>query len=260
MVDDLKAAQSLFQASISLQILKESLQRRRFLVYVQCSSQYSRVELLSPNRNFDVMLNYYDEVPPVIPSDTELAVFQRGTKCTAIWKLLQCRPDLLKRYEYVLFLDDDIFVSAENIGRMFREMAQDSIHLAQPCLSDDSPGAWPALKNRGLGGQLALVNAIEIMMPCLSRAAILEGGWVFENSVSGYGVDLLLCSYLSRKSGFNSYLFGSIIARHERNIDQTNGRFYKYLRENGIDPLRELSLITSTYGLTAMFYRIYPSA
>ncbi|ODR96796.1 hypothetical protein AUC71_04310 [Methyloceanibacter marginalis] len=94
------------------------------------------------------------------------------------------------------------------------------------------------------------------MMPCLSRRALKEAAWVFKESVSGYGVDLLLGAYLSRRFGIDTFVIGSVVATHQRPIDQRDGAFYKFLRSQRIDPLEELRVITKLFGLSLEIYRI----
>ena len=52
----------------------------------------------------------------------DIAVHQAGTKTTAIRRLMELRPDLLLRYQAVLFLDDDVEIGAEGIDALFRAM------------------------------------------------------------------------------------------------------------------------------------------
>ena len=69
-------------------------------------------------RDYDVLLNCYQAADADPRADA--VVFQAGTKTTAIRRLLDERPDLLLRYEAVLFLDDDVEIGAARHRRAVR--------------------------------------------------------------------------------------------------------------------------------------------
>ena len=75
---------------------------------------------LEEPRSYDVLLNYYHEGS--VHPKADIAVHQAGTKTTAIRRLMELRPDLLLRYQAVLFLDDDVEIGAEGIDALFRAM------------------------------------------------------------------------------------------------------------------------------------------
>ena len=122
----------------------------------------------------------------------DIAVVQAGTKTTAIRRLMELRPDLLLRYQAVLFLDDDVEIGAEGIEALFRAMAAEKLDLAQPALTADSATAYPFLKRPSAGAGVMRVSSVEIMAPALTRRALECANWVFAESVSGWGSDLLL--------------------------------------------------------------------
>lgn len=254
---ELDKAQRRFRASIKLSILRDTETPRRFLVFVQCSSRFDPKQLATFNRSFDLMLNYYDAAPQNPPHQAQIVTQQSGTKTTAIWKLLEESPEVFYRYDLIFFLDDDIVISAEEVDRLFLIMTKSSMELAQPCISYDSAGSWPAVRENGLNGHTIMTNAVEIMMPCISGRSLREASWVFGTSVSGYGADLLLSNYLWRKSSVPSFVVGSVVARHERDIDRKEGALYRYLTMQGIDPLEELRMISSCYGIPPSIYRVH---
>ena len=122
----------------------------------------------------------------------DIAVVQAGTKTTAIRRLMEFRPDLLLRYQAVLFLDDDVEIDAAGIDALFRAMTAEKLDLAQPALTADSATAYPFLKRPSAAGGVMRVSSVEIMAPALTRRALECAHWVFAESVSGWGSDLLL--------------------------------------------------------------------
>ena len=122
----------------------------------------------------------------------DIAVHQAGTKTTAIRRLMELRPDLLLRYQAVLFLDDDVGIGAEEIDAFFRAMTDEKLDLAQPALTADSATAYPFLKRPSAGSGVMRVSSVEIMAPALTRRALESANWAFAESVSGWGSDLIL--------------------------------------------------------------------
>jgi hypothetical protein len=251
--EDLRKAQDEFRKSVDLEVHRESPRgSRRFLVFIQASRALRR-DFLYGERDFDVLLNFYDGAPVANWPGIEHVVSQRGTKSTAIAKLLEARPDLLLRYDAVLFLDDDIVVSSPALSRFFAEMEGAGLDLAQPSLTTDSTCVWPVLKQPAVGQGVRLVNAVEIMMPAATRFTLERAGWTFGQAISGYGVDLLLGHEVVDRLGRKAGVIGSVIALHKKPIDDRNGDFYRFMRSLGINPKHELWIIMKEFGIEAAF-------
>ena len=187
---ELRARQDRFYADGRLRIEREAGHpERNVLVFVQCGPGFDAAYLEEP-RSYDVLLNYYHEGS--VHPKADIAVVQAGTKTTAIRRLMELRPDLLLRYQAVLFLDDDVEIGAEGIEALFRAMTAEKLDLAQPALTADSATAYPFLKRPSVGAGVMRVSSVEIMAPALTRRALESAKWVFAELVSGWGGDLLL--------------------------------------------------------------------
>ena len=169
-LQELRARQERFYAAGRLRIEREApYTGRKFLVFVQCGEGFDASYLHEP-RGYDVLLNYFDESAPNPLGDTVL--YQAGTKTTSARRLLELRPDLLLRYEAVLFLDDDVEIRAEDIDALFATMAREGLDLAQPALTANSKSAWPYLKKPRAEDQTFRVSSVEIMAPVFTRRAL----------------------------------------------------------------------------------------
>lgn len=196
-------------------------------------------------RTWDLLVNYYDAAG-FRPGLGDYAVFQKGTKFTAMNALLRRFPDLFDRYRHVLFLDDDVETTATDLNDLFSACDRYGLDLAQMSLTEGSACNWKHLFRRfGQAGPRD-VSAVEIMMPVLSRRAL---GWIaptLGRSVSGFGLDLVWGNIVARKGGRIAVL-DEVAATHARALDQTGGAFYRYLRRHGINPKAELwTLLTET--------------
>jgi hypothetical protein len=254
---EMRARQDRFFAAGRLRIERESKPTgRRLLVYVQSGKGFDAAYLREP-RAYDLLLNYYDESPPHAGAET--VVYQRGSKNTSIRRLLELRPDLLLRYDRVLFLDDDIEIGAAQIDQLFRVAEKERLDLAGPALTPDSQTAWPFLKQPSAGDRIMRVSSIEIMAPLITRRALETVGWVFAESASGWGGDLLLGPVARSAFGPESVgVIGSVAVRHARPVDTKGGTLYLYLRSYGIETGHEANRIAFDFGVDRFLRPLSP--
>lgn len=246
-ITELEIRQREFYSNITLETLKRiSAPRKRFLVFIQAGCDYDP-NYAYEGAPFDILINYYDNSSHV--GNVQYVFKQKGTKTTAIRKILEVCPDVLLNYEAVLFLDDDILISPDQIEVLFETCAKHGLDLLQASLSEGSECYFPILKQPLAGTGLRPLSGIEIMMPVVSRRALRECGWVFSESISGWCVDTLLSAEVRKRFGNTIALLGDVVAVHPRPVDTTNNAFYKFLAEHGIDPRVEAGKIAMKFRL-----------
>ncbi len=245
-----------FFAGIDFALLRPPARRRRFLLFVQGGRAFAN-PFKDPARSFDVLLNDYTASPDPARDDQDsdydasfdAVAVQRGTKTTAIRKLLLDAPDLLLGYDHVLFLDDDVGLSTADVDRLFAIVAAHGLDLAQASLTAASACAFAVLKQPEAGVGLTPLTSVEIMMPVVSRRALRDCGWVFGEGISGWAVDFLLGAAVRARFGNTVALVGDVVAAHERPIDTTDGAFYRFLRAHGIEASTEAGRIAVRHGI-----------
>ncbi|HTZ65992.1 MAG TPA: hypothetical protein VMB83_00730, partial [Roseiarcus sp.] len=254
---ELRARQDRFYADGRLRIEREAAHpARNVLVFVQSGPGFDAPYLEEP-RSYDVLLNYYygSSVHP----KADIAVHQVGTKTTAIRRLMELRPDLLLRYQAVLFLDDDVEIGADGIETFFRAMAAEDLDLAQPALTVDSATAYPFLTRPSAAAGVTRVSSVEIMAPALTRRALDCASWAFAESVSGWGSDLLLGPAVRAACGPMSVgVVGSVAVRHTAPVDLAAGAFYALLRRYGVDPGHEANRVAVDFGVERFLRPLAP--
>lgn len=91
-----------------------------------------------------------------------------------------------KKYEYVLFLDDDIETTPTEIEKFFSICKEEQFDLAQPGLCDGSTFTfYPTKKIKN--AKYHLTNMVEIMMPCMSKRFLEETIEDFKHCTNGIG-------------------------------------------------------------------------
>jgi hypothetical protein len=247
LASELKEAQNRVHAGIMLKTLSDGPKRRDTLVYVQTNGRHPQ-HLHESTRRYDLLLNYY--APPEEQPPTAEYVFQQGgTKVTGIYKLLQARPEVLTQYDFVLFLDDDILLSAPDINRLFEIMRDEKLDFAQPSLTPESYGSFPALFHKADSPGPRRVNYVEIMAPALSRRALVAAKDCFGAGISGFAVDSLIGKTVRENFGDTVAVIDAVAARHTREIDLGGGALYRFLSAKGIDPLVEMHVLEAEAGL-----------
>lgn len=254
--DELKARQDQFYADAQMRVEREApASGRKGLVFIQCGPGFDASFLAKP-RSYDVLLNYFREGDANPLADA--VVYQKGTKTTAIRRLLEARPDLLLRYEAALFLDDDVEIGAEGIEMLFHAFADGKLDLAQPALTENSITAWPFLK-KPAASEIMRVSSIEIMAPLFSRRALERLGWAFGETVSGWGTDLLLGPAARTAFGPETVgVVGSVAVRHARPVDTGSGALYAHLRGYGVDPAHEANRVVADFGVERFLRLLAP--
>lgn len=245
---DLVARQAAFHAGVALHVRRAAPTARRALVFVQAAHDYAHP--FGQARGFDVLLNVYDGATPVDADDADIVVEQKGSKATAIRTLLRDAPDLLLRYDHVLFLDDDVAIEGEAIERLFAIVASRGLDLAQPALTAGSECAYAPLKQPLAGSGVRPVTMVEIMMPVVSRRALQSCGEAFSGSISGWGVDGLLSRMVRERFGETIALVADVMAEHRRGVDTEDGAFYRYLRSHGLEPAQEMARLVRRHGIS----------
>jgi hypothetical protein len=245
---ELKENQARFHAEITMKILADGPKRKDNLIFVQTDGRHPP-QLHDASRNYDLLLNYYAP-PKEPPAPAEYVVVQSGTKVTAIDKLLAERPEILTQYDYVLFLDDDIVLPAQDIDRLFSVMREQKLDLAQPSLTADSYGSFPVLYRKKDGPGFRRLNYVEIMAPAFSRRALIANEENFSRSISGFSVDALIGARTSQAFGPTIAVIDAVVAEHKRPIDLDGGALYRFLTAKGIDPRVEMHVLEAEAGLT----------
>ena len=248
----LMSAQQKYQRGLVMEPLKDSrVQPKKYAVYFQCGAGSIHKEwMTNSKRDWDLLVNHYDPTHVnKISCEVEFRQVgsQPGTKFTSFNQLLTNWPDMLKPYQYVLLLDDDIFMKEEDINRLFAIAEAQDLDLAQASLSADSYSAHPILKNPGKGG-LRQSSGVEIMMPIISQAVLQRAGYLFNHTISGWGIDFVIGRYADRIA-----IIDDVIARHSKPINVEGGAFYRMLHAAYIYPEIELTHFQRIYNVGRSF-------
>lgn len=170
---------------------------RRFLLVTRFGRRSLHDRWLSATgpRDFDVLLSCYDtSLPAPAAADPAAGVFfehRPGTKVAGYDAIMRDRADLLARYDFVAFFDEDLDTDAGTLNRAFALCAQYDLKIAQPGLTFGSH-----FSQAGLFAQpffrLRYVNFIEMMCPIFRRDALEAIRPLYGLGLES-GIDLVWC-------------------------------------------------------------------
>ncbi|WP_374248333.1 hypothetical protein [Thermomonas sp.] len=146
--------------------------------------------LVDAERNFDIYVSYFGNQENRYADSADFHENRKGMKWPVLGELLQAQPELLERYAYFWFPDDDIVTDTATINRMFDFAAAYQLALAQPALTRNSYFSWPLLL-QDPRYQLRYTRFVEVMVPVLDRAALRTCLPTFTENSSGWGLDFV---------------------------------------------------------------------
>ena len=193
--------------------------------------------------DFDLFLIYYGDTPGKYEKD---ALYYLETK--GLFKLENAHlaidkfRDIVKRYERVFIPDDDCYMKAGDINRLFSLCDKYDLELAQPSvaggkISHEITRCQPQYL-------LRYVFTVEMMCPVFKTETLFELLDTFLLNRSGWGVDLLWGQLLK---GRKIAIIDDVWVYHK--IKRSGEDYYSNLRLVGIDACKELEAISQRYGL-----------
>jgi hypothetical protein len=144
-------------------------------------------------KEFDICILFYDNV--ILQKDrfknVEYFYHLKDFKYKMIYELLiNENPELLTKYEYFYFLDDDIEIDTFNINKIFQLSDFFNISIASASLTSNSFYSWKFFKNKK-NSFCRFVGQIEVMSPLFSRESLITCLPTFIENNSSWGIELI---------------------------------------------------------------------
>lgn len=209
---------------------------RKYLLYCPVKGKECRGEFWSEDRLYDIAVNDWTGVGQGW-NNAEYVFALQGHKWPCIKRNLAL---ISSQYDFYAFFDYDIEISTESVNRLFRIGAALELDLFQPALSSDSTSAYHELfvQTSSLARSTAFV---EIMMPVFSKQALDACIHSFNQSESGYGLDIYWPHVLKGK---NIGIIDAVVAKHAGPVQSHNWKL-----SNGLSPLQELETFLQSHSI-----------
>jgi hypothetical protein len=213
--------------------------RRPNLVFARVGRlSLHRTWLVEPGaeRNWDLQLSTYDKgLSDLDDGDSPLS-FDMGTKWDSICRYFRERPDLLDRYEYIMFPDDDLLFDPGNITRLFAIADKNNLDIAQPSLMPSSHISYP-ITTHCPAFLLRYSNYIEAMCPIIKASYLRLLLPSIERWPTGWGQDDIW-AMLMPNPAYRAAFIDAAPMIHTRML--YSGEIYKTFKRLGMDPEADL--------------------
>lgn len=195
-------------------------------------------------RSFDLaVVAFEDAAPDGAPSDA-IRELRPGGKWDGVHGFLAANPRLLESYDYFWIPDDDIEASQAGIETIFRLMQQHRLSVGQPALSHQSYFTHFLMLSCP-GFRVRFTNWVEVMVPCLSAAALRAIHNDFAGTMSGFGLDYVWCR-LGRDNHLKAGVLDAVTVDHLRPVGTA---LQPVMRQAGADPDMEHAKLAARYGI-----------
>lgn len=180
---------------------------------------------LNGKRNYDVVIHDYSKDGESEIIDNVLYIRKKGYKFPFLkWYFENYGND----YDYYLFLDDDVYITTNDINRLFEIASNENLTVAHPSINPKNFHAKMLYKQNY--SKLRYVNWLEIMACLMSSNAVLKLHTYFDENRTGYGYPDLWWKILNDKKAFA--IIDEIEIIHTKPMAE--GGIYNTL-ENGLD-------------------------
>jgi len=194
-----------------------------------------------PNRTFDVLLVHYGADANYGRSDADYYASRQGFKWELIDFALREFRAAVERYDYVWCPDCDIRATTEQVNRLFDLAHEHRLQLAQPAIASGEI-TYQFLRPRS-GIVLRYTPFVEVMCPVLSCAALYSLQPTFQESRSGWGLDLLWPRHFAEHE---MAVIDAVGVEHTGKLFR--GENYQSLARLGVNPGEELERIIKQHG------------
>ncbi|MBV7266298.1 DUF707 domain-containing protein [Erythrobacter ani] len=218
---------------------------RKNLVFVRVGSKsLHRGWLDGPDeRNWDLQLSQYDDDPEIGKGGDLPLSIDKGTKWDSIYRYLTKNRDVLERYDYIAFMDDDLIFTKRDLNRYFDICAEHNLRIAQPSLHPDSHFCYSILLQFG-ATKLRYTNFVECMAPSISTEYLRTFLPHMSQVISGWGMDLIWALTMPNPA-FKSAIIDEISMVHTR--PHATGAVYDAFSEQHLSPEQEMKRLKSGY-------------
>ncbi len=198
----------------------------------------------SAERNWDLQLSTW---LPEVADDAEGSDFpvslDPGVKFSSIANFFRDKPQIVSRYDYVMFPDDDLLFEHGGIRRLFDLCSAWNLTLAQPALHPSSYFSYPIVL-QSPQFRLRFSTYIEPMVPIIRTDYLTTLLPFFERWQTGWGHDDVW-SFLMEEPVKAAAIIDQEPIFHLRPL--YTGELYESFREKGMDPREDVQEIQESF-------------
>ncbi len=198
---------------------------------------------VATDRNWHLQLSSYDaELTGLTDGDFPLSI-DTGTKWDSIGRYFTDNNDLLDRYDYVMFPDDDLLFGSGMISKIFDISAMANLDIAQPALLPESYFSYPIVLQCPRF-RLRYTNYVEPMCPVIRTSYLKMLLPLLASWRTGWGQDDIW-TLLMPEPAYRAAVIDAAPILHTRPL--YTGDIYRAFAKRGWDPHADLAEIRRKY-------------
>jgi hypothetical protein len=195
------------------------------------------------SRNWDLQLSTYDEQQSDLDDGDYPLSVDTGTKWDSACRYLRANPDLLDRYDYIMFPDDDLLFEPNGLSNLFDLMTSNDLDIGQPSLLPSSHISYPVTAHCP-GFTLRYSNYVEPMCPIIRTDYLRTLLPILARWPTGWGLDDIWTMMMAKPAYRAAFIDASPIL-HTRPL--YTGAVYKTFERLGMNPEGDLREVRSTF-------------
>ena len=194
-------------------------------------------------RSWDLQVSQWIDDPD-IGADGDLPVsIDKGTKWDSVYRYLSANPELMVRYRYIAFMDDDLIFTKQDLNRYFEICEEHGLLLAQPSLHPDSYFCYPILL-QCKRTKLRFSNFVECMATAIRTDYLKTFMPRMARVKSGWGMDRIWTVTMPDPA-YKSAIIDEISMVHTR--PHATGGIYKDFAKEAMGPHAEMEALIGSY-------------
>jgi hypothetical protein len=150
---------------------------------------------IDKERTYDIYVCYYGDKKDKIYEQYSDYYFERKGSKLQNFHYLWNQNENLHNYDNYFIVDDDILIKTSEINQLFDYMNEFNLWILQPSFDEKSKISHRITK-QVLNNSFRYVNFIEINTPIFSNYAIKKCMEIYNDSLTGYGIDYLFLIHL----------------------------------------------------------------
>ena len=166
------------------------------LVFASVGDQNSLSHWIGNNDHYHIFLVYYgneDNQEKWLKKSSDYFEKRQGSKFQNFYHYFLEKRELFDSYDRFFLLDDDIFISSDDIVRMFEFSKQGDWSMCGPTFSEESKHSYELMISRKNGYRVT--NFIETNVPLFNKKTLQKLMDAYDPKLISWGIDYL-CSQI----------------------------------------------------------------
>ncbi len=204
------------------------------LVILRCGDQSLHRPWRNQDSRWDLAASYFGNDPDAQFPEAKYVHRYKGGKWDGIYNFCKSNPEILEKYDYFWFPDDDIAADPESLNRLFQIAGDNNFELAQPSLKRGSYCSHLiTLHNSNF--QYRNVNFVELMVPLVSREVFIRLLPLFEKARTGFGIDFVWNRFTSDPATAVA-IIDAVQVKHTRAV---GGALHAMIKKTGVSSAQQ---------------------